>query len=134
MHLYAGTIEAPAPAMGMLVDPGECAWSSYRLPTGVLPQAYRLTLEAILVDGYNVTGYLEIDISTAEPTQCVVLHAMGMTIDSTTAVYPNGSQGEGWCTHIYTLSCWCHHAHHWASQIWITLLLLSHFRNLLEAT
>ncbi|KAK9917789.1 hypothetical protein WJX75_008280 [Coccomyxa subellipsoidea] len=78
----------------MLVDPGECAWSSYRLPTGVLPQAYRLTLEAILVYGYNVTGYLEIDISTAEPTQCVVLHAMGMTIDSTTAVYPNGSQGE----------------------------------------
>ncbi|EIE20598.1 hypothetical protein COCSUDRAFT_44006 [Coccomyxa subellipsoidea C-169] len=78
-----------------MLHPEDCAWQNYRLPTGILPQAYRLTLEAILVEGYNASGYLEIDIYSAEPTQCIVLHAMGMTIDSATAVFADGSQYEG---------------------------------------
>jgi len=73
----------------------DCFWNSYRLPTGVLPEAYRLTLEAILVEGYNATGYLEIDVVSAEPTQCVVLHAAQMTIDSATAVLDDGRNIEG---------------------------------------
>ncbi len=83
-----------------MLHPEECTWQNYRLPTGILPQAYRLTLEAILVEGYNATGYLEIDMYSAEPTQCIVLHAMGMTIDSATAVFADGSQYEGGCTHV----------------------------------
>lgn len=79
----------------MLVSPGDCLWHSYRLPTSVLPWAYRLTLEAVLVEGYNATGYLEIDIFAAKPMQCIVLHAVGMEIDSATVLLDDGSEVEG---------------------------------------
>lgn len=70
----------------MISNSDACIWHNYRLPTHIIPQAYRLVLETILVEKSNVTGYIEIDISSDEPMQCIVLHATGMQIDSVTAI------------------------------------------------
>lgn len=48
-----------------------------------------------MVDGYNATGYLEIDVSAAKSTQCIVLHAVGIDIDSATVLLDDGSEVEG---------------------------------------
>ncbi len=95
---------SPAPSPDVLISPEDCLWHSYRLPTSILPWAYRLNLEVILVEGYNATGYLEIDIVAAKPTQCIVLHAVGIIIDSATVLLDDGSEMEGNLSH-YALGC-----------------------------
>ena len=72
-----------------------CTWQSYRLPTNVLPTAYRLTLQTLLEDQSNVTGRVEIDVDVTEPTNCVVMHAVGMTVSDIFAVSREGSEQQG---------------------------------------
>ena len=72
-----------------------CSWGSYRLPTTVLPDAYRLTLQTILVENSAVTGSVEIDVHASEPVQCVVLHAVGMNISQISAISIDGSEQPG---------------------------------------
>lgn len=73
----------------------DCTWQSYRLPTNVLPTAYRITLQTVLEDQSNVTGRVEIDLDVAQPSTCVVMHAVGMTISDIFAVSREGSEQQG---------------------------------------
>ena len=73
----------------------DCTWQSYRLPTNVLPTAYRITLQTVLEDQSNVTGRVEIDLDVARPSTCVVMHAVGMTISDIFAVSREGSEQQG---------------------------------------
>ena len=73
----------------------DCTWQSYRLPTNVLPTAYRLTLQTLLEDQSNVTGRVEIDLDVAQPSTCVVMHAVGMTVSDILAVSREGSEQQG---------------------------------------
>ena len=72
-----------------------CTWQSYRLPTSVLPIAYRITLQTMLVDQSNVTGRMEIYVNVTEPSTCVVMHAVGMTVFDIFAVSREGSEQQG---------------------------------------
>ena len=72
-----------------------CSWGSYRLPTTVLPDAYRLTLQTLLVENSVVTGSVEIDVHAVEPMHCVVLHAVGMTISQISSISIDGSEQPG---------------------------------------
>ena len=48
-------------------------------------QAYRTALQVEMVPPFNLTGSVEIDVHSSAPTHCVVLHAVGMELDSFTA-------------------------------------------------
>jgi len=61
----------------------------------VLPEAYRLTLQTVLEDQSNVIGRVEIDLSAVEPSQCIVMHAVGMTISDISSVSSDGSEQHG---------------------------------------
>ena len=61
----------------------------------MLPLAYRITLQTVLEDQSNVTGSVEIDLDVAEPTNCVVMHAVGMAVSDIFAVSPDGSEQQG---------------------------------------
>ena len=61
----------------------------------MLPEAYRLTLQTVLEDQSNVTGGVEIDLIAIEPSQCIVMHAVGMTISDISAVSSDGSEQQG---------------------------------------
>ena len=55
----------------------------YRLPTGVVPSAYRLRMEPDL-GAARFAGTVEIDVVLKEPTSAVVLNADGLEIDAPT--------------------------------------------------
>ena len=61
----------------------------------MLPIAYRITLQTVLEDQSNVTGRVEIDLDVAQPSTCVVMHAVGMTISDIFAVSREGSEQQG---------------------------------------
>ena len=75
--------------------PQNCTWQSYRLPTIVLPDAYRLTLQTVLEDQSTVTGRVEINLHSEEPTRCIVMHAVAMSIDSIMIISSEGSAQQG---------------------------------------
>ena len=61
----------------------------------MLPAAYRLTLQTVLEDQSNVTGRVEIDLNAVEPSHCIVMHAVGMSISDISAVSSEGSEEQG---------------------------------------
>lgn len=83
------------PSRDFLQAAQNCSWQSYRLPTIVLPVAYRLTLQTVLEDQANVNGHVEIDMHAVQPTHCIVLHAVGMTVGAISAVTPDGAEQQG---------------------------------------
>ena len=75
--------------------PQNCTWQSYRLPTIVLPDAYRLTIQTVLEDQSTVTGRVEINLHAEEPIHCIVMHAVAMSIDSISIISSEGSAQQG---------------------------------------
>lgn len=61
----------------------------------MLPTAYRITLQTVLEDQSNVRGRVEIDLDVAQPSTCVVMHAVGMAISDIFAVSRVGSKQPG---------------------------------------
>ena len=55
-------------------------------------QAYRTVLQVDMLPPYNLTGIVEIDMHSAPSTHCVVLHAVGMELDSLTALTSMGAE------------------------------------------
>ena len=78
-----------------------CTWQSYRLPAVVLPDAYRLTLQTVLEDQSTVTGRVEINLHAEEPTHCIVMHAVAMSVDSISIISSEGSAQQGTPQIIY---------------------------------
>lgn len=53
-----------------------CSWQQFRLPGGVLPQQYNLSLQVQLEDPFLVEGRVDILLNISQPdVRCVVLHA-----------------------------------------------------------
>ena len=67
--------------------------ASYRLPTTVLPRAYRLTLIPDLTAA-TFTGEVEIDVTVGSPTPDVVLNAAELEITSADAHDGHGHDGR----------------------------------------
>ena len=61
----------------------------------MLPDAYRLTIQTVLEDQSNVTGRVEISLHSEEPTRCIVMHAVAMSIDSISIISSEGSALQG---------------------------------------
>jgi puromycin-sensitive aminopeptidase len=64
--------------------------ASFRLPTLVVPDAYRLKLEPDL-DAATFDGSLEIDVTIVEPTTVIVLNANDLEIDDASAKLADGT-------------------------------------------
>ena len=91
----AGTSEqagAPAPSLGE-AEP-LCSWGEYRLPAGIVPQQYNLTLDASELEGSRlVEGTVAIALDVQQASRCVVLHAAGMQILEARLEGPEGEPG-----------------------------------------
>ena len=61
----------------------------------MLPDAYRLTLQTMLEDQSTVTGRAEINLHAEEPTYCVIMHAVAMSIDFISIISSEGSAQQG---------------------------------------
>ena len=59
-----------------------CQWDQWRLPGGIQPLAYSLSLNVQLEEPYTVTGTVQIQLSVTEDTPCVVLHTSRMNISA----------------------------------------------------
>lgn len=59
-----------------------CSWSDLYLPQAVRPSKYTLHVKTTLQEPYVVNGQVDIQLTAAEATPCVVLHAYGMDIKS----------------------------------------------------
>ena len=57
-----------------------CTWVGPRLPPGIAPLRYNLSLDVQMTEPYLVSGEEDIEIMVAHPTKCVVLHASEMTV------------------------------------------------------
>uniref|UniRef100_A0A1D2A2H1 Alpha-aminoacylpeptide hydrolase n=1 Tax=Auxenochlorella protothecoides TaxID=3075 RepID=A0A1D2A2H1_AUXPR len=74
---------AAAAASGHSILPGligrgdaeYCAWVEPRLPPGIVPRRYALTLGTKMAAPYAVEGSLTIDLNVTKAARCVVLHA-----------------------------------------------------------
>jgi puromycin-sensitive aminopeptidase len=64
--------------------------ASYRLPTLVAPDAYRMRLATDL-DAATFDGTVEIDVDVTEPTSSIVLNALDLEIDVASAVLDDGT-------------------------------------------
>jgi hypothetical protein len=85
---------APAPALGE-AEP-LCSWGEYRLPAGIVPQQYNLTLDASELEGSRlVEGTVAIALDVQQASRCVVLHAAGMQILEARLGGPEGEPGGG---------------------------------------
>jgi len=69
--------------------PGELD-ANYRLPGGVIPDAYRLRLSPDL-DAATFEGSVEIDVDLAAPASEIVLNALDLEIDDASVVEPDGT-------------------------------------------
>lgn len=63
-------------------------------------QAYRTVLQTDVLPPFNVTGSMEVDVHSSTPTHCVVLHAVGMELDSFTALTSTNPELEGGAQHV----------------------------------
>ena len=62
----------------------------YRLPTGVVPVAYRLRFEPNL-DAATFTGSVEVDVDVATATEVILLNAIELELDGASAVLADGT-------------------------------------------
>ena len=89
----------PTPAPSPAPETGSrrlCDWNEYRLPAEVVPEHYRVRLNLPkLAAPWFVGGHVEIDVNldgASGPTDCVVLHAVGMELDAVRARQKEGQQ------------------------------------------
>src|SRR5215470_11889602 len=66
----------------------------FRLPTTICPVRYDLRIEVDL-DAWLFRGSEEIEVTLAEPTDAVTLHAVELEIESVRALLPDGVQLAG---------------------------------------
>ena len=76
-----------------------CSWSEFRLPAGVAPSRYNLTLDVQMEPPYAVAGTvaIEVDISEGVSTRCIVLHAAEMEVAEVRLGGPDGVPGALRC-------------------------------------
>jgi len=90
--------DVAAPADGVLrLEAMTTTTDPVRLPTTVVPSAYRLRLEPDL-DAASFTGTVEIDVDVVEPTATVVLNAYQLEIAPSVARAADGTSSEGGVT------------------------------------
>ena len=72
-----------------------CSWSEFRLPAGVAPSRYNLTLDVQMEAPYAVAGTvaIEVDIAEGVSTRCIVLHAAEMEVAVVRLGGPDGVPG-----------------------------------------
>ena len=67
----------------------ECHWQDWRLPSNVTPTAYTLQLQTQMQEPFAVVGSMEVELSIAQPTLCLVLSAAAMNITGAPLKQPN---------------------------------------------
>ena len=58
----------------------ECSWSSYHLPSSIVPTQYNLELSTELQEPFLVVGAVTVLANVTRPSKCIVLHALDMNI------------------------------------------------------
>jgi hypothetical protein len=71
-----------------------CAWSQWRLPPGVVPSHYNLTLDVQMRFPWQVHGEVGIGVNVSRPTSCIVLHAARMQVTDARLGGPAGRQAR----------------------------------------
>ena len=77
------------------LPPSNCSWSSYRLPTDVIPYQYDMNMDVESVTE-QVDGSAVIHIEIIVETDCVVLHSdMSITLGDISLQTAGGEELEG---------------------------------------
>ena len=67
-----------------------CQWDEWRLPSGLKPIAYNVSLNVQLQEPFAVTGTVQIQLHVKEDTPCIVLHTSRMNISAVSLLDQEG--------------------------------------------
>lgn len=67
----------------------ECSWSSYHLPSSIVPTQYDLELSTELQEPFLVVGAVTVHANVTRPSKCIVMHALDMNITHMNRLNPH---------------------------------------------